>query len=129
MFQKLYAMFDGYTWYIQSVLNRLYESYKKVESAVQLHSTILSVVEGKSPQYESLTQFMTSNQFALLKAIAKESLVKEPTSKDFLKRYALSSASSVQTALAALCDKELVYRLKDGYIVYDRFLGLWLSRL
>lgn len=129
VFHELYAIFDGYTWYIQSVLNRLYESYKKVDSVAQLHGTILSVVESKAPQYESLIQFMTSNQFALLKAIAKESLVKEPTSKDFLKRYALSSASSVQTALAALCDKELVYRLKDGYIVYDRFLDLWLSRL
>ena len=129
VFHELYAIFDGYTWYIQSVLNRLYESYKKVDSVAQLHDTILSVVDSKAPQYESLTQFMTNNQFALLKAIAKENLVKEPTGKVFLKRYGLSSASSVKTALEALSDKELIYRLKDGYIVYDRFLGMWLGRL
>ena len=129
VFHELYTTFDGYTWYIQSVLNRLYESYKKVNTAGQLHSTILSVTESKAPQYEYLTMFLTSNQFALLRAIAKEGFVNEPTGKEFLKKYKLSCASSVKTALDTLSDKELVYRLPDGYIVYDRFLGIWLSRL
>ena len=25
--------------------------------------------------------------------------------------------------------KDLVYRTSDGYMVYDRFMGLWLSRI
>ena len=129
IFHELYTTFDGCTWYIQSVLNRLYENYRNVGNMEQLRSTILSVVESKTPQYESLTQFMTDNQFSLLKAIAKEGIVKEPTGKDFLKKYRLPSASSVKTALDTLADKELLYRQADGYIVYDRFLGLWLRRI
>lgn len=129
VFHELYNTFDGYTWYIQSVLNRLYENYRKVESIEQLRGTILFVTESKSPQYESLTQLITENQFALLKAIAKEGIVTEPTGKDFLKKYRLSSASSIKTALESLSDKELIYRQSNGYIVYDRFLGIWLSRL
>lgn len=129
VFHELYNTFDGYTWYIQSILNRLYENYRKVESIKQLRGTILFVTESKSPQYESLTQLITENQFALLKAIAKEGIVTEPTGKDFLKKYRLSSASSIKTALESLSDKELIYRQSNGYIVYDRFLGIWLSRL
>ena len=129
VFYELYNTFDGCTWYIQSVLNRLYENYRNVETTEQLRSTILSVVESKTPQYESLTQFLTDNQFSLLKAIAKEGIVKEPTGKEFLKKHRLPSASSVKTALDTLADKELLYRQADGYIVYDRFLGLWLRRI
>lgn len=129
VFHELYATFGGYTWYIQSVLNRLYESFKKVDSVQQLRATILSVTESKAPQYEYLKQMLTSNQFAVLRAIAREGLATEPTGKDFLKKHKLPSASSVKTAMETLTDKELVYRLPEGYIVYDRFLGIWLSRL
>lgn len=128
-FHTLYTTFNGYTWYIQSVLNRLYENHKTVDSIEQLNNAILSVTDSKSPQYESLTQFLTNNQFAVLKAIAKDGLVEEPTGKDFLKRHHLPSASSIKTALDTLLDKELVYRQTEGYIVYDRFLDLWLKRL
>lgn len=129
IFHELYTFFNGYTWYIQSILNRLYERYRKVEDVEQLRNTILSVVESKAPQYESLTLFLTSNQFALLKSVAKEGVVKEPMAAEFLKKYRLPGASSVRTALKALVEGELLYRQTDGYIVYDRFLSLWLKRL
>lgn len=129
IFHELYTLFDGYTWYIQSILNRLYERYRKVEDVEQLRNTILSVVESKAPQYESLTLFLTSNQFALLKSVAKEGVVKEPMAAEFLKKHRLPGASSVRTALEALAEGELLYRQTDGYVVYDRFLSLWLKRL
>lgn len=129
IFHELYTLFDGYTWYIQSILNRLYEKYRKVEDVEQLRNTILSVVESKAPQYESLTLFLTGNQFALLKSVAKEGVVKEPMAAEFLKKHRLPGASSVRTALEALVEGELLYRQTDGYIVYDRFLALWLKRL
>ena len=100
-----------------------------MESVEQLRSTILSVTASKAPQYEYLKQMLTVNQFAILRAIAWEGMVVEPTGKEFLKKYKLPSASSVNTALTTLTDKELVYRMPGGYIVYDRFLGIWLSRL
>jgi DNA-binding MarR family transcriptional regulator len=107
----------------------MYETYRKVESVEQLRSTILSVTMSKAPQYEYLTQMLTANQYAVLRSIAREGLAEEPTGKEFLKKHKLPSASSVKTALGTLSDKELVYRLPGGYIVYDRFLGIWLSRL
>lgn len=129
VFRELYGTFDGYTWYIQSVLNRLYENYRTVDAVEQLRNTILLVIESKVPQYEYLAQMLTTNQFAVIRAIAREGLVAEPTGKDFLKKYKLPGASSVKTVLETLTEKELLYRLPEGYIVYDRFFGIWLSRL
>lgn len=128
VFHVLYSTFDGYTWYIQTVLNRLYEAFRTVNNVAQLNETILDIVDSKVPQFESLAQFMTDNQFSLLRAIAKEGLVEKPLGKDFIKKYRLPGASSVKTALDMLTDKELAYRQSLGYIVYDRFLALWLRR-
>ncbi len=129
VFHELYSAFDGYTWYIQTILNRMYEAFRTVNSIAQLNETILAVVESKAPQYESLVQFLTDNQFSLLRAIAKEGLVAQPLGKEFIKRYSLSGASSVKTSLDMLLDKELAYRQTEGYTVYDRFLAQWLRRL
>lgn len=129
VFHELYEKFDGYTWYIQSVLNRLYEQYKKVSALSQLNGTILAVVESKAPQYENLVLFLTDNQFSLLRSVATEGIAQQPLSKDFINKYKLSGASSVKTALDVLSDKELLYRLPEGYIVYDRFMDQWLKRI
>ena len=53
----------------------------------------------------------------------------QPTSGKFIKEHKLSGASSVKAALKVLEDKELVYRTNEGYIIYDRFMDLWLKRI
>lgn len=122
-------MFEGHTWYIQCIMNRLYETNTNVESIEQVNAAILSILAGREPQFESLSQFFTNNQFSLLKAIAKEGIVAQPTAGRFIKSHNLSGASSTNAALKVLEDKELVYRKPEGYIIYDRFMDLWLKRL
>ena len=80
-------------------------------------------------QYEELIGFLTDNQLAVAKAIAKDGLVESPQSTNFIKRYDLPSTSSVKTALDVLTDKDIVYRTPVGYIVYDHFFALWLKRM
>lgn len=129
IFEYLYNMFEGHTWYIQCIMNRLYEANTNVESIEQVNAAILSILAGREPQFESLSQFFTGNQFSLLKAIAKEGIVAQPTAGRFIKSHNLSGASSTKAALKVLEDKELVYRKPEGYIIYDRFMDLWLKRL
>ena len=129
IFEYLYNMFEGHTWYIQCIMNRLYEANTNVESIEQVNAAILSILVGREPQFESLSQFFTDNQFSLLKAIAKEGIVAQPTAGRFIKSHNLSGASSTKAALKVLEDKELVYRKPEGYIIYDRFMDLWLKRL
>ena len=129
IFEYLYNMFEGHTWYIQCIMNRLYEANTNVESTEQVNAAILSILAGREPQFESLSQFFTDNQFSLLKAIAKEGIVAQPTAGRFIKSHNLSGASSTKAALKVLEDKELVYRKPEGYIIDDRFMDLWLKRL
>ena len=129
IFEHIYQQFDGHTWYIQCIMNRLYESESQVENMSQVNAALLSILEGREPQFESMTQFFTENQFALLKAIAKDGIVAQPTAGKFIKGHKLSGASSVKAALKILEDKELVYRTNDGYLIYDRFMDLWLKRI
>lgn len=129
IFEYLYNMFEGHTWYIQCIMNRLYEANTNVESIEPVNAAILSILAGREPQFESLSQFFTYNQFSLLKAIAKEGIVAQPTAGRFIKSHNLSGASSTKAALKVLEDKELVYRKPEGYIIYDRFMDLWLKRL
>lgn len=126
VFHDVYQSFSGHTWYVQLVMNRLYESTKHVESKEQANQVILAIIDTLSPQYETMMSLLTANQVKLLKAIAKENKIEKPQSVDFIKRHNLPSSSSVKTALDVLTDKELVYQDEDGYIVYDRFLNLWL---
>lgn len=128
IFEHIYQQFAGHTWYVQCIMNRLYETETQVEGVEQVNAAILSILEGREPQFESMTQFFTENQFTLLKAIAKEGIVAQPTAGKFIKDHKLSGASSVKAALKALEEKELVYRKAEGYVIYDRFMDLWLKR-
>lgn len=127
-FHYLYEKFDGYTWYMQSILNRLYEHEKSVTHIDQVNEAVLSVLADKSSQYETFLTFLTDNQASLLKAIAKEGLVAQPQSQEFIGSHHLPSASSIKKALDVLTEKELVYRTAKGYIIYDRFFDIWLKR-
>lgn len=128
VFHDIYQCFSGYTWYIQLMMNRLYERNKKITRPQQANDAILAVLDTLTPQYEMLMTLLTTNQVNLLKAIAKEGKVEQPQSNEFIKRNDLPSPSSVKTALDVLVEKELVYAQPNGYIVYDRLLNLWLQR-
>ena len=128
VFHQLYQQFDGYTWYLQSVLNRLYEREKRVTDYQQVWDAILVILADKRDQYQMLMTLLTNNQFALLKAIAKEGVVAQPQANDFIQKHELPGGSSIMRALNMLLEKDIVYRTTKGYIVYDRFLDLWLKR-
>lgn len=128
-FHTIYQAFDGITYNVQQILNRLYETERHVDSQYQVQEAIQHVVNRNSMQYEGLITFLTGNQLSLLKAIAKANIVSSPQSTEFIKQYDLPSTSSIKTALDVLLDKELIYQQESGYVVYDRFLALWLKRL
>lgn len=128
IFMHIYNEFEGHTWYVQAIMNRLYENENVVDSVSQVNCALLSILGGREAQYESMVQFFTENQFALLKAIAKDGVVAQPTSGKFIKAHRLSGASSAKAALKVLEEKELVYRKPEGYVVYDLFMNYWLRR-
>jgi len=129
IFQRIYRSFDGYTWYVQAILNRLYEQDRVVKDEQQVADAILFHVGSNAPHYQTVFSFLTDNQRSLLRAIAFVGMVKQPQSGDFIRDNNLPSSSSVKTALETLLEKELIYQTAEGYIVYDRFFAVWLKRL
>ena len=75
------------------------------------------------------SRLLTEKQMQILRAIAQEGEVKEPGSNAFLQKYQLGAYSTVRSAINTMIEKELIYQKDEGgYVVYDKFLALWLQR-
>jgi hypothetical protein len=129
MFHHVYTMVDGVTWYIQAILHRLYRlSDIEVTEAV-VKQAVVAIIRSEEDDYKKQYHHLTQVQSTLLRAVAAEGEVKQPTSGLFVKKYHLRSASSVQRALASLIEEEYLYPTEEGYIVYDRFMAIWLRSI
>lgn len=129
VFHSLYDRFDGITWYVQAVLNKVWEFGAGLTSEMQIDEAVDVLVESGSIVFHDL--FLSQNEAsrALLRAVAKDGCVPAPTAGGFLSRHGFKSHSTVRSALNDLVSSDLLYRTDDGYVVYDRLFGIWLSRL
>lgn len=127
VFTAFYGRVEGHTWYMQAALNRLYESHIAAENPECVGDVLASLVDENRDYYENLLMLLTDNQAKLLRAIAKEGKIKAVNGSKFIRKYDLTSASSVNTALKVLADKELICRTTSGYEVTDRFMALYLA--
>lgn len=127
VFYAIYEMYDGHTWHIQYLLNRLY-GYNQDVDMVMVSDAMEQIVSEQSYSYQTLLKSYSAGQVRLLKAIAREGCVKEILAGDFISRNRLRAASSVSASLKRLQDNELVYRTPQGYIIYDRFMREWLRQ-
>ncbi len=125
IFDSIYDKYDGHTWYIQVMLNRLYGFHREVNEEL-VNYAISEIISDYSYSYADLMKAYPSSNIRLLKAIAKEGCVKEILSGNFITKYRLRAASSVSTSLKKLTENELVYKTDKGYIIYDRFMDEWL---
>lgn len=128
--EYVYERFDGHTWFIQYVFNRLYEMSGKdtpatKELADEAVSYILSLF---SPMFKEIFARMSEKQRALLVAISKEHKVTAPTGEEFISKYSLRSASAVQGAMRPLIEDETIAFNNGLYFITNRFFSLWLSR-
>lgn len=126
-FEFVYSQFEGHTWYIQAVLNRLYEYRENIDKLDIVFYAIRELLEENTYSYQELLKAYSYVQVNLLRAIAKENVVPQINSGDFISKYRLKNPSSVSRALKKLTENELIYKSGKGYIIYDRFLGLWLK--
>lgn len=126
-FDLIYTRFEGHTWYIQAVLNRLYEYRKNIDKPELVYSALQELLEENTYAYQELLNAYSDVQVSLLRAIAKEKVVAQINAGDFISKYGLKNSSSISRALNKLMENELVYKSEKGYIVYDRFMGLWLA--
>lgn len=126
-FAYLYNKVDGQTWYIQDILNRLYQNGKEITTA-EIDDVTLELVNEQEVAFVNYYDSLTDNQAALLSAIAQDKAVTSILSQDFINRHNLPAASSVSLALKTLINREFIYKYNGSYIIYDRFFGMWLRK-
>ena len=129
VFDRIYDMLSGHTWYVQLVLNILYSRNIKKCSDADVDAVLEGVLKEESATYKTYCGMLPTGQLRVLRAIAAEKTVTAPTGGAFISRHGLGATSSVKLAVNALCGKALVLKDDNGsYSVYDRFFGLWLAR-
>lgn len=127
VFEQIYDEFEGHTWYIQVVLNRLYSYPGEIVPEV-VNQALNEIITENEYGYQNLLIAYAIGAVRLMKAIAKERMVAEINAGTFIAKYRLKAASSVNTALRTLIKKEMVYKSEKGYMIYDRFMAIWLRR-
>ena len=124
---NLYDTLEGHTWYMQAVLYLAFYMTDKKCSPTIINEALIKRVTDNEDVFESMYYGLSERQRSTLKAIAAEGKAKQTQSVAFIKKYGLTSASSVQSAIRQLMDKDLVTTEKDSYRVDDRFFGFWLK--
>jgi len=118
---------NTHTWFTQNYFNRLWGKGSKQINSEVVNEVRNDIYAEKERDFIELRHLLPENQMNLLIAIAKEDEVKQPTAKDFLTKYRLGSASTINSALKALENKEMIYFENDQYQLYDPFLKRFLQ--
>ena len=127
-FEWLFTNLSAHTWYVQSLLNRLYETAHPVLTQSFVNETLEEIIEENEVTFQTFLRLISPLQAKVLRAIAQEGAVKEIQGKHFLSRYGLGAASSVKTAVKALVEKELLLESEGAYEIYDRFFARYLRQ-
>ena len=129
-----YDLFEGHTYYVHNVLHNAfaYLDSDKVIDEPDINMILSDILEEKGLSFASVMNQLNYQQKETLIAIAKEGKANGVTSVAFVKRHALKSPSSVQYAISALLEKQLLTyengERTKSYSVSDRFLEMWICR-
>jgi len=117
-----------HTFYVQFLCNRLFSAGLKTIGEKEVIIMYRQVLSENEPVYASFINLITPFQFRLLRAIAKKEGATGLTSKKFLQENNLGAASSVNTAIKALVEKDFIYREENRYYLVDRFFSGWIAQ-
>lgn len=125
--RTIYDVSSGHTHYVQLLSRRLWESgNKKIIGDQPVYATLYALCKEMEPEFAQLRTLLAPQQWSVLLAVATDGIVARPTSKEFLLRHGLGSASTVQKSIRALIGLELVYLdAANEVVIYNPFFGWW----
>jgi len=123
---------NSHTFYVQQLCNRIYSVTSEKVSDKNWREQAYLLLKEQETVFFSLRNMLTNPQWQLLKAIAHEGIVYQPTSKSFITKYGLGSSATVLRSLKSIQGYELVYNEFDAdgasyYSVYDVFFQRWME--
>ena len=129
--EAVYALSRGVTWYTQKLFNVLYGfTHEGATCEVERVGEALDyILKTQSYVYEETISRLPEKQTLMLIALSKNGPTQSITSAAFVEKYSLQSASTVQSAMKGLLEKDFVTFEKGVYSVYDIFLDYWIQRM
>lgn len=128
--QRVYELSNGVTWYTQKLFNTMYSQTLPGEECTQndVSEALDYILTTQEYLYKETMFRLPEKQKLVLTALAKEGMAKGITSSAFLRKYRLPSASTVQSAVRGLLEKDYITLEQGVYTVYDLFLAYWIRR-
>lgn len=127
----VYNLFKGHTYYIQRTFNEAFADTAEGEecTAEIIKSAIDNMVAANDTIFREILSNIPEKQKALLYAIAKDGEAEGITSAAFIKGHSLPSASSVQSAVKKLLEKDYITCINKVYSVTDKLFAMWINRM
>lgn len=127
----MYQLFKGHTYYVQKTFNESFADTQEGETCTDetIRTALDSIIASNETIFREILSNVPEKQKNLLYAIAKDGEAEKVLSAKFIKRHNLSSASSVQSALKKLLERDIVTEINKVYSVTDKFFGMWINRL
>lgn len=126
-----YQLFDGNTFYLQRTMNGAFADTPKGDACD--NETVIRAVRAMLASneviYREILSNISINQKSILYAVAEERTVANPMSGQFIKKHALPSSSSVQSALIRLTRAGLISQSAAGYHLSDPLLRIFINSL
>lgn len=129
--ERVYNLFKGHTYYVQKTFNEAFADTPEGEECTleTLRAAIDNMVASNDTIFREILSNIPEKQKELLYAIAKEGEAERITSAAFIKRHSLTSASSVQSAMKKLLEKDIITEINKVFSVTDRLFAMWMNRL
>lgn len=126
-----FDLFDGNTFYLQRTMNGAFAETGEDDSCgeQEVRRSLTGMLAANEVMYREILSNVSVSQKALLLAVAKDRTVTNPTSGAFIKRHALPSASSVQSALGILLKNGLIVKEDCCYRLNDPLLRIFINGL
>jgi AAA+ ATPase superfamily predicted ATPase len=123
---------EGHTYYLQLLCNRVF-----LRNAMEIKEEIWKeeaarLLSEQEPVFLNYRSMITVPQWSLLKAIAHEGDLFEPTGQEFIMKYRLGNGSTVLRSMKALLRMELIYydytsESRKYYKINDLLLRRWIE--
>ena len=129
--EKVYNLFKGHTYYMQKTFNEAFaDTPEGGECTLDVIRTAIdAIIASNDTIFREILSNIPEKQKILLYAIAREGEAERITSSDFIKRHSLVSASSVQSAVKKLLEKDLITESNKVFFVTDKLFAMWMNQM
>lgn len=129
--EKVYSLFKGHTYYIQKTFNEAFADTPMGKECTldTIREAIANMVAANDTIFREILSNIPEKQKELLYAIAKDGEAERITSAQFIKRHKLSSASSVQSAVKKLLEKDVITEINKTFSVTDKLFAMWINQI